>query len=183
MLSVWSVSDAGTWAIWRVCRKRRWWIMWWSCGRRIKRLAMGIDDSPVSSAGEPERYTERFEFLFPVDMVSGMKAGLRSLAERIWRRAGLDGRWVGEAHLSGSLDVGEVWRFGRELCNPASSADRLCHTLSALLGSGNWSAMALMGLTLTAGRLSAEMGWQAGLWRGTPHPAHRIYPVWSGWPR
>lgn len=140
-------------------------------GRHIRRLAVGMDDSPVSAAGEPERYAERLEFPFPVDTASGMEAGLRSLTERVWRRAGLDGWRVGEVHLAGSLDAGGVWRFGRVLRNPASSADGLCRTLVALLGAGNWPAGALTELTLTVSRLSLETGQQTGLWRGAPRPA------------
>ena len=140
-------------------------------GRRIKRLAMGVDDDPVVPPEEPERYTERLEFPFPVDTTAGLEAGLRSLAERVWRRAGLDGRRVGEMHLSGSLDAGGVWQFGRELRNPAASAEGLRRTLSAVLGAGNGPAGALTDLALTVGRLSAETGCQDGLWWGTPRPA------------
>lgn len=141
------------------------------CGRRVKRLATGIDDSPVLPADEPERYTERLEFPFPVDTTAGLAAGLRSLAEGVWRRAGLDGRRVGEAELAGSLDAGGVWQFGRQLRNPAASAEGLRRTLSAVLGAGNGPAGALTDLALTVGRLSAETGCQDGLWRGTPRPA------------
>ena len=140
-------------------------------GRRIKQLAMGMDDSPVSPSEEPERYAEHLEFPFPVDTVSGLQAGLRSLAERLWRRAGLDGRRVGEVELAGSLDSGGVWQFGRVLRNPAVSADGLCRTLVAVLGAGNWPAGALTDLALTVGRLSAETGRQSGLWAGTKRPA------------
>ena len=140
------------------------------CGRRIRCLAMGVDDDPVVPVAEPESYTERLEFPFPVDTIPGLEAGLRSLAERVWRRAGLDGRRVGEAHLSGSLDAGGVWQFGRGLRNPAASADGLCRTLSAVLGACNWPSGALTDMTLMVGRLSAEAGRQDGLWRGTPRP-------------
>lgn len=140
-------------------------------GRRIKRLAMGLDDSPVSPAEEPERYAERLEFPFPVDTISGLEAALRSLAETLWRRAGLDGRRVGQVDLAGSLDSCGVWQFGRELRRPASSASGLSRTLSAVLGAGHWPAGALTDLTLTVGRLSAETGQQTGLWAGTKRPA------------
>ena len=140
-------------------------------GRRIKRLAMGLDDSPVSPAEEPEHYAERLEFPFPVDTISGLEAGLRSLAERLWGRAGLDGRRVGQIDVAGSMDSGGVWQFGRELRNPASSAHGLCRTLAAVLGAGHWPAGALTDLALTVGRLSAETGQQSGLWAGTKRPA------------
>lgn len=139
-------------------------------GLRIKRLAMGLDDSPVSPAEEPEYYAERLEFPFPVDTISGLEAGLWGLAERVWCRAGLDGRRVGEVELAGSLDSGGVWQFGRELRRPASSAGGLFRTLSAVLGAGHWPAGALTDLMLTVGRLSAESGQQAGLWAGTKRP-------------
>ena len=135
--------------------------------RRIKRLSMGLDDSPVSPAEEPEHYAERLEFPFPVDTISGLEAGLCSLAERLWRRAGLDGRRVGQVDVAGSMDSGGVWQFGRELRNPASSDRGLSRTLSAVLGAGHWPAGALTDLMLTVGRLSAESGQQAGLWVGT----------------
>ena len=131
---------------------------------------MGVDDDPVVPAEEPERYTARLEFPFPVDTIPGLEAGLRSPVERVWRRAGLDGRRVGVAELAGSLDAGGVWQFGRELRNPAVSAKGLCRTVSAVLGAGNWPARALTDLTLTVSCLSAETGWQDGLWRGTRRP-------------
>ena len=140
-------------------------------GTRAWRLAQGIDPEPVVPTPLPERLTEQLEFPFPVDTVSAIAAGLKSLTERLWRSASLQARCVGEATLQGELLSGGHWRFERVLRQPAGSADALARALLAGLGAqdgvggSRWPDAPLLDLTLTVGGLTAETGRQATIWK------------------
>ena len=140
-------------------------------GVRAWRLAQGIDPEPVLPTPLPERLSERLEFLFPVDTVPAIEAGVNSLAERLWRSASLRARRVGEATLQGELLSGGHWRFERALRQPAGSADALARTLLAGLGArdagggSRWPDAPLLDLSLTVGDLTAETGRQATIWQ------------------
>ena len=96
-----------------------------SDGFRVWQLAHGIDPEPVAPTPLPERLSERLEFPFPVDTVTGIEAGIKSLTERLWSSPGRRARLVGEAILQGELLSGGHWRFERVLRQPAGSADAL----------------------------------------------------------
>ena len=140
-------------------------------GIRLWRLAQGIDLAPVVPTPLPERHTERLEFPFPVDTVSAIEAGIRSLTERLWRSAPLRSRRVGEATVQGELVSGGDWSFQRTLRRPAGSADALERSLLAGLGArdgaggSRWPDAPLLDLALTVGSLTAETGRQASIWQ------------------
>ena len=155
-------------------------------GARAWRLANGIDPAPVIPATLPERLSQWLEFPFPVDTTSGVEAGLRALAERLWRSGSLRARHVGRASLEGQLLCGGAWQFDRPLRLPAASAEALAKALLAglgardALGSGRWPDGALLDLTLTVSELSAETGRQSGLWT---QPPRRMPPDVAGMDR
>ena len=152
-------------------------------GMRIWKLASGIDPEPVIPTHLPETLTERLEFPFPVDTVSGTEAGVRALSERLWRSAVLRGRRVGHVAIEGGLLSGGVWRFDRTLREPATSAETLTKALLAglgardALGAGRWPDEALEDLSLTLSDFSAETGRQSTLWS---RPPRRVPPEIDG---
>lgn len=142
-------------------------------GRRIWSLARGVDPDPVVPISPQEVFTERLEFPFPVDTVSGWEAGVRVLTERVWNCPGRQGRGITDVRLIGELTTGGSWHFQRTLREPAPSAERLCAaTLAALnaqdsRGRGRWPESALVELSLTASGLTPLRGRQTTLWTGT----------------
>ena len=151
-------------------------------GSRVWQLARGIDPEPVVPTPLPERLSESLEFPFPVDTVAGIKAGVNSLAKRVWRSGALKARHVGEVTLQGELLPGGDWRFQRALRQPAVSAEDLSRFLLAGLGAqdagsgGRWPDSPLLSLSLTVGALSPELGRQATIWHqervaAVPHVA------------
>ena len=140
-------------------------------GIRVWRLARGIDPDPVVPMPLPERLSERLEFPFPVDAVSAIEAGIKSLTERLWRLGSLRARRVGEATIQGELLSGGDWRLQRTLRQPAGSADALIRSLLAGLGArddtggSRWPDAPLLGLALTVSDLTAETGRQATIWQ------------------
>ena len=152
-------------------------------GMRVWKLANGIDPDPIVPTILPETLTERLEFPFPVDTVSGTEAGVSALTERLWRSAALRGRRVGYAALEGDLISGGVWRFDRALREPATSAETLTRALLAGLGSrdalgtGRWPDEALVDLSLTLSDFSPETGRQSTLWS---RPPRRVPPEIAG---
>ena len=152
-------------------------------GTRAWQLANGVDPEPVIPAALPERLSEELEFPFPVDTTAGIEAGLRALAERVWRSGLLRGRGVGRAMLEGRLLSGDAWQFDRVLRQPSASAEALVKSLLAglgaqdTLGSGRWPQGALLDLTLTVSELVAETGRQSALWT---RPPQRTVPEIAG---
>lgn len=152
-------------------------------GIRAWNLANGIDSDPVIPCVLPDTLSEYLEFPFPVDTASGIEAGFRALAERVWRSPALRARTAGHATLEGCLLSGEVWRFDRALRIPAASADALAKSLLAglgaqdALGAGRWPGGALTDLSLTLSDLSPEVGRQSTLWS---RPPRRVPPEIDG---
>ena len=152
-------------------------------GIRIWKLANGVDPEPVIPTRLPETLTERLEFLFPVDTISGMEAGVSALAKRLWRSDALRGRRVGHAAMEGGLLSGGVWRFERALRQPATSAETLTRALLAglgardALGAGRWPDEAVADLSLTLSGFSPEIGRQSTLWS---RPPSRVPPEIPG---
>ncbi len=140
-------------------------------GARAWRLARGVDPEPVVPTPLPERLAESLEFPFPMDTVSGIEAGVNSLAERLWHSGSLRSRCVGDAILQGELLTGGDWRFERVLRQPAASPDALARALLAGLGAHSsgggdrWPGGPLLNLSLTVGALTTETGRQATIWR------------------
>ena len=152
-------------------------------GARAWQLANGIDPEPVVPAALPERLSEELEFPFPVDTTAGIEAGLRALADRLWRSGLLRGRCVGRVALEGRLLSGDAWRFDRVLRQPAASADALARSLLAglgaqdTLGSGRWPDGPLLDLSITVSDLVAETARQSALWT---QPPRRTLPEIAG---
>ena len=140
-------------------------------GTRAWRLAQGIDPDPVVPTPLPERLLERLEFPFPVDTVSAIEAGIKSLTERLWRSGSLRARRVGEATIQGELLSGGDWRFRRVLRQPAGSADALTRSVRTALGArdgagfSRWPDAPLLDLALTVSDLTPEIGHQAAIWQ------------------
>ena len=143
-------------------------------GLRCWNLANGIDPEPVIPTALPETLSERLEFPFPVDTTSGLEAGFRALAERLWRSASLRGRRVGCATVEGTLLSGAAWRFDRALREPAASVEAFTRALLAGLGArdtvgtARWPDEALLDMSLTLSDLSSETGRQSTLWSRPP---------------
>ena len=141
-------------------------------GYRAWQLAQGIDDDPVVPADLPEVFHERMEFPFPVDTVSGWEAGVRMLAERIWKTPNLPGRGITEVSIEGELSPNGIWRFDRQLRAPAASPESLTSAILAGVnaqdtrGHSRWPSAALTDLSLTASGLVRLSGRQMGLWLG-----------------
>lgn len=141
-------------------------------GYRAWKLARGIDEDPVVPAALPEVLHERMEFPFPVDTVSGWEAGVRMLAERIWKAPNMQGRGITEVSIEGELSPNGVWHFDRQLRAPAASSEGLASAILAGLnaqdsrGQGRWPSAALSDLSLTASGLVRLSGRQMGLWLG-----------------
>ena len=148
-------------------------------GARAWRLANGVDPDPVIPAVLPESLSEELEFPFPVDTTAGIEAGLRALADRLWRSGLMRGRCVGRAALEGRLLAGDAWQFDRVLRQPAASADALVRSLLAglgaqdTLGAGRWPDGPLLDLAITASDLMPETARQSALWT---QPARRTLP-------
>ena len=119
----------------------------------------------------PETFTERLEFPFPVNTRSGVAAGVRALAERLWRGNRLSGRTVSNAELAGELESGGRWRLERRLPRPTANAEGLASMLLSALaatgsaGAGRWPGGALLDLSLTVSGIEREAGRQASVWQ------------------
>ncbi|MCI0770578.1 MAG: hypothetical protein J4N94_01735 [Chloroflexi bacterium] len=125
-------------------------------GRRIWELCNGIDREPLIPDRQEEAISKSVEFPFPTASLEMLFLGIEKLTERAFTDAGLKGRFVQKALISGKLLRGEeLWDASFVFKRPVSDARNAAAPLQVMLANTEIPHL-VMDLSLTISDFCAE---------------------------
>jgi nucleotidyltransferase/DNA polymerase involved in DNA repair len=129
-------------------------------GRRLWRLANGIDDDPLRPRPQRERIEAALNFEEPVAGIDVMVMAVKQLLSQLG--PALRDRAARELVLQAQLEVGRGWERRLVLREAVSERDRLLFVLRAALEHAP-PPSAITGMSLRMSGLAGEMGRQLSL--------------------